>query len=164
MLRKETREFLEYWPQENSRDPKIQKIRKKYVKRNPSQMYNRAVKYANKEFEDLALLLSKLPSNYKDKVNLDSGIYLLEDATIQSHDPDLKLKVALQKVNAGVDNLKDILLEDSDLNKLFMSKFQEIKTICNHIYNSKTGKTLKKLKRNKLESDSKSSKDKFHGI
>ena len=164
MLRKETKEFLEYWPQEDNLDPKIRKIRKKYAKRNPSQMYNRAVKYANKEFEDLALLLSKLPPDYKNKVDLDSGIYLLEDATIQQSDPDLKLKVALQKVNSGVDNLKDILLEDSNLNKLFMSKFQEIKIICNHIYNVKTGKTLKKLKKNKLESDSKSSKEKFHNV
>jgi len=139
MLRKETKEFLEYWPQQESADPGIQNIRKKYEKRNPSQIYKRAVKYANDIFKDLHFILQNLPEKYIQQVDIERGArYLFLEQNQMSE--NTRTRVALAQVSAGLRTLREILREDFLLEKLYIQKFFEMEFIANLLYEVSKGK------------------------
>ena len=139
MLRKETKEFLQHWPLSASTDPSIQKIRKKYEKRNPSQMYNRAVRYANDIFDDLHFILQYLPEKYIKQVDIEKGVrYLyLEETQMQENK---SMRIALAQVTSGMHVLRQILRKDLLLEKLFLQKLIEMEGIANLLYEISIGK------------------------
>lgn len=158
------RDFLWNWPQKDSTDPKVQKIRKKYEKRNPAQMYKRSVKYANGIFEDLRYLFLCLPENYLNQIDIEKGLrylYLEENQAKSSN--NIRLRVALAQTTAGLHTLRQILREDILLDNMFRKKLFEMEFIANLLYEIATGKIMLD-KKSKKERDRKLTKifDEYH--
>jgi|SRR2546422_3639137 len=140
MLRKETREFLQYWPQKISEDPEVQKIRKKYQKRNPSQIYIRAVRYANDIFKDLNFLFRHLPEEYLNQVDIEKGVRYLYLEESQAKSGNIRLRMALAQTIAGLHVLRQVLRDDTLLEKLYRNKLFEMEYVADLLYQISTGK------------------------
>jgi len=147
MLRKEMKEFLTFWPLEESKDSMVQAKRKTYAKRNPAQKYKRAVKYANDAINDLGFLLDKLPPKYREKVNFEKASYAQSLYKIKKMEPSVRLKEVLQQINAGFDYINDVAIGGGPLKKLLVPRYNEIRTILELAEELKTRETNTMSKR-----------------